>query len=48
VSKFDIETRGRVYVFEGIPIGVYGMQHVTIIERPNRPPAFCVKMEPPA
>jgi hypothetical protein len=48
VSKFDIATRGRSYVFEGVPLGAYGSQHVTIIERDNAPSAFIVNYEPPA
>ncbi len=47
VSKFDVETRGRIHVFEGVPIGAFGTQHVTIVERDNAPPAFTVNFEPP-
>jgi hypothetical protein len=46
VSQFDIETRGRVHVFEGIPLEGFGLQHVTIVERDGRP-AFMVRVEPP-
>jgi Restriction endonuclease len=47
VSKFDIETRGRSHVFEGFPIGPLGLQHVTIVERPDGAIAFLVTNEPP-
>jgi hypothetical protein len=47
VSKFDIETRGRVYVYQGIPIGNYGSQQVTIIEGGNQFPEFLVSLTPP-
>ena len=48
VSKFDVETRGRIHIFEGVPIGAFGTQHVTIVERDNGPTAFTVNFEPPA
>jgi hypothetical protein len=47
ISKFNVETRGRSHVFEGVPIGAFGMQQVTIVERDNGPPAFIVNVGPP-
>ncbi len=45
VSKFDIETRGRVHVYEGIPLGAFGTQHITIVERDRVPGDFAINVE---
>jgi hypothetical protein len=45
VSKFDIETRGRVHVYEGIPLGAFGTQHITIVERDHGSDTFSVNVE---